>query len=241
MAKEKSYNNEFISDFILRRRAFAVFITPNILGGYLAMIIPLAFIYKKKAWIILLLSASLLLSKSLGALFSIFLALLLYFHLRQKLNKSRLAMLLLGLSLLLFLLLSLRIPAQKTHLKPLFSTLMRLKYWKQTFIIIQAFPWTGVGPGNFNLIQSRYAHNSYLQIWAEMGFLGLASFLWLVLSVLIEGLRNLKLYPHKKEITLLITASTAFLLHNFLDFSFFLPEVAFIWWVILGLLYSYHS
>jgi putative inorganic carbon (HCO3(-)) transporter len=234
LAKQKSYSGEFISDFILRRRAFATFVTPNILGGYLAMLIPLAFLYKKKIWIISLLFVSLLLSKSLGAILSIFFALILYFYLCQTLNKRRL-LLFLGLLVLFFLILTFRISGEKSHLKPLFSTVMRLNYWRQTLGIIKASPLTGAGLGNFDLTYSLYAHNSYLQIWAEMGILGLASFLWLIFVILRQSLKNIKRSLYKKQTAVLITASAVFLLHNSLDFSFFLPEVVFIWWVILGL------
>ncbi|HTZ11601.1 MAG TPA: O-antigen ligase family protein, partial [Candidatus Margulisiibacteriota bacterium] len=160
---------------------------------------------------------------------------------RRKLNRGRVVIAILALLVLLSLILYLRITVPKTHLKPLFSALMRLKYWQQTLLIIRAFPWTGVGLGNFNLIHSRYSHNSYLQIWAEMGIFGLASFLWLIFAISREALKNMGSSSHKKEIAVLSAAGAAFLLHNLLDFSFFLPEVAFIWWVILGLLYSYHS
>ena len=43
--------DEFILDYISRRRVFLPFITPNILGGYIAMITPLALIQKRKIWI----------------------------------------------------------------------------------------------------------------------------------------------------------------------------------------------
>ena len=106
---------------------------------------------------------------------------------------------------------------------------------------------------------SRYAHNSYLQIWPEMGLLGLFSFDWLICGVFRLWFRNFTESLYKNQAACLFTpleagrrrcptaaygslpltgftASAVFLLHNFLDFTFFLPEVAFIWWVILGLI-----
>jgi putative inorganic carbon (hco3(-)) transporter len=225
---------EPIADFILRKRAFATFVTPNILGGYLAMIIPLALIHKKSVWLISLFSVALILSKSLGAGLSIFLAFILYFYLRKGLNKKRLPFLLVVLAMFSAVLIS-RMNAQKPHLLPSFSTLMRLDYWRQTLKIIQASPLVGVGIGNFDLTYSRYAHNSYLQIWAEMGILGLASVLWLVFVVFQKGLETIRNVLYKKQAAALITAAAVFLIHNLLDFSFFLPEVAFIWWLILGM------
>src|SRR4030042_5188824 len=85
LTKEK-ITAPFALDYIGRRRAFFPFVTPNTLGGYLAMVIPLALIYKKRIWFILLLSFALFLTKSLGALLTLFLALGLYFYLREKLK-----------------------------------------------------------------------------------------------------------------------------------------------------------
>ena len=93
----------------------------------------------------------------------------------------------------------------------------------------------GVGLGNFNITQSRYAHNFLLQLWAEMGLFGLISFIWLILAHLKFVLTNLKTTTHKDHLTSLISANVIFLTHNLIDFTFFLPEVCLVWWVILGL------
>jgi len=237
LAKQK-ISNEFILDYISQRRPFAPFVTPNTLGGYLAMIIPLTLIYKNKIWLILLLSSALLLSRSIGALISIFLAVVIYFYLQGKFEKRRILFLCGLLALLGFVFIT-RMEIQKQHLKPIFSTVMRLNYWRDALKIIQSSPFKGVGLGNFNLAQSRYAHNSYLQIWTEMGILGLASFLWLIFVVFKQSLGRIKNSVYKTQILALTLANAVFLMHNFVDFSFFLPEVALIWWVALGLLFSY--
>lgn len=95
-------------------------------------------------------------------------------------------------------------------------------------------PLAGVGIGNFNLNYSRYAHNSYLQLWAEMGILGLLSILWLIVCVFWGGVKNSG--RNNKSSLPLLTGVLTFALHNAVDFSFFLPEAAFIWWLLLGLI-----
>ncbi len=232
IAKEK-INNSFALDYIERKRIFFPFVTPNTLAGYLTMIIPLSLINKHRIWFIVPLSFALFLTKSLGAFLSIFLALIIYFYLQDKLGKRRI-LLLFGLLAIIGLIFITRTTTQKQYTQPIFSVVMRLNYWKDTLEIIKAKPLTGVGVGNFNLPQCRYTHNSYLQIWAEMGVLGLISFLWLMIVSIKSGVENIKQSNYKKEIISLITASSVFLIHNLIDFTFFLPEVSLIWWMILG-------
>lgn len=237
---KQGFTDYFILDYISRRRVYFPFVTPNTLAGYLILITPLCLIIKNKVkWFILMpVSFALLLTKSLGALLSIFLALTLYFYLQDKLKKRN-VLFLLGLLVIMGLVFMARLNTQKQHLLPSFSTEMRLNYWMETLKIIKLAPLTGVGIGNFNLVPSRYAHNSYLQIWAEMGILGIISILWLIISLFKSSLKNIKDSLNKNQIACLIVASIAFLIHNLIDFSFFLPEVSLIWWLILGLLVGY--
>lgn len=266
MAKE-NISNIFALDYITRGRVFFPFVTPNILAGYLIMIIPLALINgappglkpgvpfgaesrptsirgfqaavlwrrdRNKAWFIVPMCIALLLTKSLGAFFSIFFAFCAYFYIQGRLGKKGL-FLLLGISVIAAAVFIARSSVQKEHLQPIFSTVMRLNYWKETWGIIKAYPLTGVGLGNFNLVYSRYAHNSYLQFWAETGIPGITTLLWLVYAVFVYGFkRSFKDNKRGPPILWLLLAGSAFLLDNLTDFSFFLPEVSLIWWVILG-------
>ena len=222
----------FTLDYIARKRPFATFVTPNALAGYLAMICVLGLGRKNKILFVIPIALALLLTKSLGALLSIVLGLTVYFYLKGSLKKRN-ALLLMGLLLIFGGILISRTASQQPHTQPAFSLGMRLNYWQDTLRIIKAHPVIGVGVGNFNLMYSRYAHNSYLQVWAEMGILGIMALLWLVIALVKPALKNIK--DAKKTALPLITAAVVFLIHNFLDFTFFLPEVSLIWWVVLGL------
>jgi O-antigen ligase/Tfp pilus assembly protein PilF len=77
----------------------------------------------------------------------------------------------------------------------------RLAIWRNTLVMIRDFPLLGVGLGNHAVrypayaraavadplwgrrSQLDYAHNEYLQAWAELGIVGLALFLWLGAAV----------------------------------------------------------
>lgn len=225
----------FVLDYISRRRIFSPFITPNALGGYLAMIFPLALINKNRLWFIVPIGLALILTGSLGAILSLFLGLIVYSGLKGKSGKKTILPLA-GLLIVTGAIFIARSITLKTHTAPGFSALMRLDYWRETLRIIGDRPLIGVGIGNFNLALSRYSHNSYLQMWAEIGILGISAYLWLVFRSLRSAFSKLKAGEEKNYSIALISAVIIFLAHNLVDFTFFLPEVAAIWWIMLGLI-----
>jgi putative inorganic carbon (HCO3(-)) transporter len=88
------------------------------------------------------------------------------------------------------------------------TAFMRLHTWEAAFSMIKASPIFGSGLGTFQIVfpgfryfgfesevpigNVLHAHNEYLEIWAEMGILGLALFLWLMIGFFRHALRNLK-------------------------------------------------
>ena len=233
--KEQNITSPFVLDYLKQKRVFFPFVTPGILAGYLAMVAPLVLLYKRRAWLSIPLLCALLLTESLGAFISLFLAALVYVLLKNDFKKTR-GVFLLGLALFIPLVFFMRITSGKDHLSPLFSVLMRINYWQDTVEIIKLHPFLGVGLGNFNLVYSRYAHNFFLQFWAETGLLGIASLLWFIYAILASNINKIKNLADDKETLVLVSCVAAFVFHNLWDFSFFLPEISLIWWVILGLL-----
>ncbi|MCK9595040.1 MAG: O-antigen ligase family protein [Candidatus Omnitrophica bacterium] len=234
---QSNLSYDFARDYMRSRRVFFPFITPNAMAGYLAMLIPLTLADRSRRWLILPLSLAFLLSRSVGAFFSIFAGLSLYFIAGKKINRRRL-IILCGALLFACLIFAWRAGSGQKHNQPAFSTMMRLEYWSDTLELIRSHPILGVGPGNFNLAGSRYSHNSYLQLWAETGLIGLGCFLWLAGAVLVSGIKNLRKAGFSVQTGLLLISVTAFLAHNLMDFTFFLPEVSLLWWLILGMFYS---
>lgn len=238
LSKEDA-SNAFALDYIATHRVFFPFVTPNLLAGYLIMILPLTLtIEKKEKWIFLaLISTALLLTRSLGAFLSLFMGFFIYFCLEGKIGKRRITFLW-GILIVIIIGFILRTWGQEPHTQPFFSSLMRFNYWRDTLEIINAHPLTGVGLGNFNLLQSRYAHNSYLQICAEMGIPALLSFIWLAFFIVRSALANIGKLPYQERSKWIFVAMTIFLIHNLVDFTFFLPEVVSFWWLISGLIIS---
>lgn len=232
LAKEK-VTNEFALDYLERKRVFLPFVTPNALAGYLIMIVPLALPHRKRRLLLVLPCIALLLTKSLGALVSIFFALCFFSSLKGAAPRKTLWILAVVLAITVAIF-AVRFASPGQHLKPSFSAAMRLSYWKETWLLIKTSWVTGVGPGNFNLLYSRYAHNSYLQMWAEIGVGGIAAFMWMVFIFFKEGMKKTN---YSEECSLyrgIITAGAAFLIHNVVDFTLFLPEISYLWWITLG-------
>ncbi len=230
--------SSFILDYLQRKRVFFPFVTPNALAGYLSMILLLAFGTRGTKWAVLPLAIAFCLTQSLGAFVSFLCALCLYFLLSGSVKKRHTAVIATVLLLLFAGSILARTQSDKEHFRPVFSALMRMDYWKDTWKIIAAYPLTGIGIGNFNLPASRFAHNSYLQLWAETGILGLASFLWLSAGILRRSFKDILQSTDKNEKACIFAALAAFLIHNLLDFTFFLPEISMLWWGIAGLAFS---
>lgn len=77
----------------------------------------------------------------------------------------------------------------------------RVELYKQTWELIQEYPFTGAGLGVFSLVYSAYvmlidapllphAHNIFLAVWIEQGILGGAALAWLIIAFAWWGWRN---------------------------------------------------
>jgi O-antigen ligase len=81
-----------------------------------------------------------------------------------------------------------------------FAVLERMAHWQAALAMWTAHPWLGVGIGNYEPVYPRYAlplwplplghaHNYYLNIAAETGVVGLATYLFLWLAALVGAWR----------------------------------------------------
>ncbi|MBU0634705.1 MAG: O-antigen ligase family protein [Candidatus Omnitrophica bacterium] len=246
---------DFAFEFVGRQRAFVPFILPSALGGYLIMLLPLcismlrhyykdedsALLKRPLGNIVLLLpvllcSAALILTKAIGPLVSLLFGCMLYSIMRQRDYKYRVVLrAIILLSLVSVLIFVVRSYSGGYWRNPAFSAGQRQLYWLKTWLVIGQHPFTGVGLGNLPFVGSKFSHNSYLQIWAELGIVGFVALLGLVLAA-IKIVREPPAPAQKMLHAGLGIAIFAFILHNLVDFTFFLPEVAVFWWITLGLI-----
>lgn len=255
---------QYAKRFILARRAFSTFLSPDMLAGYLIMVVPLAgglFIDKlrgKRTTIFALITLSIILAclgltKSLGGWLSMLGASMIFFILLFKegyiIDRKRVAKIAaIVLAAIVLVTFSIIITQRDRFIDPNDpenSITQRLYYWKSALSIIKEFPTTGTGWGNFSSVYTKYmppaaaevrnAHNSYLQIWAETGIIGLIATAWLIFIFFSEGLEGLKV-PGEKGLKMgILAAGSAFLIHNLIDYDYYISQVSFHWWAILGL------
>ena len=238
----------FAEEFIKRGRAFSPFISPNILAGYLVMIIILCCgiitqrIKDKKNDYMLIVSglcaalsfAVLFFTKSIGGWLVLTACVLIFLTSVKRLNRKYIAVLfsVIMISSAVFII---RNRGQEYFTKPAFSAHKRINYWKQTAHIIALHPLGGTGLGNFSLKESRTSHNSYLQIWAEMGISAIVVWLIIVFLFIRTGINNIYYNKRIYYNAGILTAGSAFILHNIIDFSFFTAQSPFLWWIVLAL------
>ncbi|MFA5275717.1 MAG: O-antigen ligase family protein [Candidatus Omnitrophota bacterium] len=122
------------------------------------------------------------------------------------------------------------------------AVLIRLGLWQESLKIIRDYPLIGCGLNNYSVVGPKYKnfnlgggypHNSYLQMAAETGLLGLFSFLWVVFIFFKTGLCHFK--KTKNYLVLgLLSGILAFLVHAFFDTHLYALQLVISFWFMLG-------
>ena len=138
----------------------------------------------------------------------------------------------------------------------------RIAIWKFTTLIIKDHPLLGSGLGTFKYNSLKYqakffeqgdnralypygvadkTHNEYLQLWAELGIIGLAIFIWLMITYFNYGIRYLKREKNvqKQGIVIgLMGAVAAVLVDGIFGFPLHLPATIVLFWLALALTFA---
>ena len=119
----------------------------------------------------------------------------------------------------------------------------RFSIWKGAWVMIKENPFLGKGLGTFMPyfpkyapgLGNKYAHNCFLQIWAETGIFSLLSFL-IFLGLLIYN--GIKLCLGKCDFLILgiLCALFGFIVHSFFDNQLYSPQLSALFWLLLGIL-----
>lgn len=134
------------------------------------------------------------------------------------------------------------------------TTEQRLYVWQSALRMIGERPLTGLGLDNFlyyyrergYMLPQAWAepdvshpHNIVLDFWTRLGLLGVAALLWLQVSFWQRGLHLYSALAGRRLqfVVLALMGSMAdFLVHGLLDNSFFLIDLAVVFWFTYGLL-----
>jgi len=135
------------------------------------------------------------------------------------------------------------------------TTFFRLKLWQASLNMIKDHPLFGVGLDNF-LYQYRtryvlpeawqeldlsHPHNIVLDYWTRLGILGVVALVWLEGAFFVKGLRLYRLLPGRDEQALalgLMASMVACLAHGLIDNSYFLVDLAFVFFITVGIMAS---
>jgi len=138
----------------------------------------------------------------------------------------------------------------------------RLLMWKTTFEMIKERPVFGSGIGTFKMNYLDYqadflqnnpdyikfsgkaaeAHNEYLQMWAEIGIIGLGIFIGIILmffNLIINYLKKNKSEKEKIIVFGLVLGITCFLIHCLFTFPLHVPTLGSTFFILLGLTVGY--
>lgn len=119
----------------------------------------------------------------------------------------------------------------------------RFRYWLASWQMINEHPFSGMGVGTYMANFSKflpgskisYAHNCYLQIWAETGIFSLISFMVFIVSLVYLGIK--KFFASRDFLLLgLLSGIVGFLVHSFFEVNFYSLRLAILFWVWAGLI-----
>ncbi len=128
-----------------------------------------------------------------------------------------------------------------------FSGTGRFGFWRETVQVALAAPIFGTGLNTYSKAAPRYnkkwtgyyAHNCYLQMLAEIGVVGLASF-FLVIYVFarttLAGLRKVSQGFYRTIIAGLFAGWVGFLVHSGFDTNFYSTRLVNLMWISMGLI-----
>ncbi|MCG8352430.1 MAG: O-antigen ligase family protein [Chloroflexales bacterium] len=134
------------------------------------------------------------------------------------------------------------------------SSAIRLKTWASAWAMVREHPIFGIGLDQFGRLYPQYIdpslvetnerftahpHNLLLDIWLRMGLLGMAAFAWLVGSFYYRAIAmtSAASQPGLAQYLRagLLAVMTAALVHGLVDSFYFWPDLAFAFWLLLGL------
>jgi putative inorganic carbon (HCO3(-)) transporter len=125
------------------------------------------------------------------------------------------------------------------------SISFRVRVMEGAIEMVKQYPLFGIGPGNkaFNLVYPLFqkvrhsalgAYSVPLELTIETGFIGLMVYSWLVITVLIKGIKSIRISPNLWGIGGM-AAVVGMIVHGFADTVWYRPQVQVLWWLAIAL------
>ncbi len=251
--------DNFYSQAIIERiksgRIFAFFRLPTLYAIICALLILFIFHYllkssKKKTWtlffvlfwafLLVLGLINLVLTQSFGGLIYLSVGILIYLFLSGILKFKFLAPILMTL----FLFFSITVALRYSEAKKFEPITLRFSNWVQATRAISSSPFWGVGLGNYESTvsyftrsyeaKSIYAHNFFLQFFAETGII---IPLFLILLLIFSRKKIIPSNPREKETVLYISVFFILLTYNLMDIGFYFFSAGIAAVIVLSQLY----
>ncbi len=249
------------ADIITRlksNRIFSTFIYPNAFAGFLIMVIPvfIGLLKNEKKYrffifpCLLLIIIALILTKSIGAFISLITAIILVFFLISDRSIKNFKIFILYFMLIFAGVLIFVIRDRGTHdlisnFSGKYSSIIKMLDISSRYLL------SGAGPGNFEEVYNiyrnnqpgylKYAHNIIMQTVIELGIPGIILLSVLVFTqykIILENFFFLKTTQSKILVSSLMIATTAFLIHNLVDFDIYNFELALVFILLVAILNS---
>ncbi len=239
-------------------RAFSTFLYPNTLASFLMMIFPFSVFYSifcKKARIIssivsLLILFAFILTFSKGGAIALVLSWMIFLIVRVKKTHKIMAVIAFVFLIVLTILFAYNNNYIVDKIKPFQDSLnARVDYWQAGLQMIKEKPLLGFGLGSFGRVYSKYklpkaeetqaAHNNFLQIWTELGIVGLLIFLSIFVFYFVEMNRRIRKFDNLTSIQKVFVyggyvSVLSFVLHSLGDFSLYVFNIPSILFMLMG-------
>ena len=242
----EAYVADFATEVIARRRVFGPFPLPGLLAAALILLLPVS-VSVLRPWattpprrliarlVFGVQGAALLLTQSLGGFCALGAATVVVLLIRRRPWWQPASVLCLALVCIGTLLLIRPELSNPDH--PRNPIVQRFRYWQSTAGMIRDHPLRGIGAGNYALVypryqrpqatQARFAHNAWLQTWAEWGIVGLVG----LAALSVGSIRLASGHPIGFQIAL-----WAFWMLASIDITWSILQVACLFWPLLGIL-----
>lgn len=134
------------------------------------------------------------------------------------------------------------------------SNNFRMNVWSSVIAMIRDRPILGIGPGNeaFEKVYPLYmqpkysalsAYSIYLELLVETGILGFGVFLWLIVTTISLGIRQIQRLRDENNVygfwlMAAIAGMVGILAHGLVDTVWYRPQISSLWWFLIALIAS---